>query len=51
MKLLLEMHGVKYSIESEHDDYTVNEMFEIFGGLLISAGYHPDNIKEILEEK
>jgi hypothetical protein len=50
MKLQLESYKKKYTIETEYDDLGINEYFEYFKGLLISAGYHPNTVDECIIE-
>ena len=50
MKLTLEQHGDKFTIETEGDGFNIWEIGEYLQRLLISAGYHPDNVKELFGE-
>lgn len=50
MKLQLEAYKKKYTIETDYDDVSINEYFEHFKGLLISAGWHPNTIDEYIIE-
>lgn len=50
MKLQLEAYKKKYTIETEYDDLGINEYFEHFKGLLISAGWHPNTVDEHIIE-
>ena len=44
MRITLEMHDEKYIFESQQDDYTSNEVKEIFSRLLVQATYPPSVI-------
>lgn len=44
MRIILEMHDEKYTFESQQDDYTSNEVKEIFSRLLVQATYPPSVI-------
>jgi hypothetical protein len=46
MKLELTLYGVTHSIQSKEDGLNVAEVVERFKGLLVSAGYHPNNVDE-----
>ena len=43
------MHGKTYSVESDEqfDGTQVSELVEEFKGLLVNAGYHPNNVDEL----
>ena len=43
MKLQLESYKRKYIVETEHEDVSMNEYFDIFVGLLIELA---DSLKE-----
>lgn len=45
MRLTLEMHDQKYIFETLQDDYTADEMKEIFSRLLVQATYPPSVIE------
>jgi hypothetical protein len=50
MKLQLESYKKKYTVETEYDDASIDEYFEHFKGLLISAGWHQSTIDEYIIE-
>ena len=50
MKIEIESHGEKYTWESNYEDCTVYDIAEKFKGLLVSAGYHPENVDELFDE-
>jgi hypothetical protein len=50
MKLTLEHYKNKYTVETEHDDVTIDEQLDIFIGLLQQAGYHKEIIEESITE-
>jgi len=48
MKLELHLHDKIHSVESQdHPDIT--EMAELFKGLLVSAGFHPQSVDSLFE--
>ena len=51
MELTLKMHDVEMIIKKEYDDTTINEMFQLFGALLISATYSQAQIDNYIIEK
>ena len=50
MKLSLTLHDKIHSVEDEipHDSYTIDEIVDLFKGVLVSAGYHPSSVDEYL---
>ena len=50
MKLSLTIHNKTFSVESDesYDGSNLNDLAEQFKGLLVSAGFHPSNVDEIL---
>ena len=50
MKMTLTMHGKVHSIEDEipFDHHDINEVAEAFKGLLVSAGFHPNNVDQVI---
>ena len=50
MKLQLEAHKKKYTIETENDDLDIFEYLEIFKGLLISSGFEPNTVDSAIVE-
>ena len=51
MKITIEQYGNKYSVERKEDDLDIDEVKDILKGLLVSAGFHIDNVKEIFKEE
>ena len=51
MELTLKMHDVEMTIKKEYDDTTIDEMFQMFGALLISATYSQTQIDNFIIEK
>ena len=49
MKISYEAHGEKFSIETGHDDVDMEEAYQLIQQLLLSAGFHPDTVKEYFE--
>ena len=45
MKIILEMYNSKIIYESDKNDYTANEMKEIFSRMLVQATFPPDVIE------
>ena len=50
MKLSLRIHNKTFSVESDesYDGSNLNDLAEQFKGLLVSAGFHPSNVDEML---
>ena len=51
MKVTIEHYNKKHTVEIGHDDVTLDEVKELIKGLLVSSGFHLDNIKEIFNEE
>jgi hypothetical protein len=51
MELTLKMHDVQMTILKEFDDCTIDEMYQMFGALLISATYSQTQIDNYITEK
>lgn len=45
MRITLEMHDQKYIFESSQDEFSADEMKEIFSRLLVQATYPPSVIE------
>lgn len=45
MKIILEMYDSRIIYESDKNDYTANEMKEIFSRMLVQATFPPDVIE------
>lgn len=45
MKIILKIFDSRIVYESDKDDYTANEMKEIFSRMLVQATYSPDVIE------
>jgi hypothetical protein len=50
MKLQLESYKRKYSVETEHEDVSMNDYFDIFVGLLTQAGWQQQTINDAIIE-
>lgn len=48
MKITINSNGKTYSVET-NDDINVEGMADIFKGLLVSMGYHPSNVDELID--
>jgi hypothetical protein len=55
MKITIENYGKKMSVETDHEDVSIEECIDIFYGLLVTATFSPltiiNGFKEFLEEK
>lgn len=51
MELTLKMHDVEMIIKKEYDDVTIDEMYQMFGALLISATYSQTQIDNYIIDK
>lgn len=47
MKLVLELYDKKFTVEAERDDYTAEDLKEIFSRLLVQAGFLPDVLEPV----
>lgn len=45
MRITLEMYNNKYIYESDSEDYSANELKEIFSRMLVQATFPPDVIE------
>jgi 3-methyladenine DNA glycosylase Tag len=50
MKLQLTAYNKTYSVETEVDDYNIDEYFEMIIGLLFQAGFHKETIDRAIED-
>jgi len=50
MKIEIKHYGNTYTVETENDDLTTDEIFDIFTGLLIQLGYQQESINEAIKE-
>jgi hypothetical protein len=50
MKLQLEAYKKKYIVETEYDDVSIDECFELIIGLLMQAGFHKETIDRAIED-
>ena len=50
MKLQLETYGKKYSVETDYDDLTIEEYFDLFKGLLVQATFNQTTINDYIIE-
>ena len=51
MKITLEHHGDKISIETKGDGHTATEFIDYICKLMLCAGYHYESVKESIYEK
>ena len=49
LKITLEYYNKKISKEVDHSDLTINELNELWLGIIKSMGYHSDTIEEFYE--
>lgn len=50
MKLTLENYGNKYTIETQHEDLSLEEYFAFFKGLLVASSWLEDSVNEYIIE-
>ncbi len=50
MKIQLETYGKKYSVETDYDDLTIEEYFDLFKGLLVQATFNQTTINDYIIE-
>ena len=55
MKITIENYGKKMSVETDHEDVSIEEYMDIFYGLLVTETFSPDTVlngfREFVEEK
>ena len=51
MKITLEQHGDKISIETEGDDHSATEFIDYICQLMMCAGYHYESVKQAIYGK
>lgn len=51
MELKLKIHDSELSIKTEHDDFTIDEMYHYFESLLIGATFQPVQIQNYILDK
>ena len=55
MKMTIENYGKKMSVETDHDDVTVEEYIDIVNTFLLGNGFHQETIingiEKFLEER
>ena len=50
MKIEIKNYGNTYTAETESDDLTINEVFELITGLLELSGYHKISINQAINK-
>lgn len=50
MKIELKTYKKTYTVETEYDDVSLDEYFQIFEGLLVQAGFNKQSIEEYIVE-
>jgi hypothetical protein len=50
MKLQLTAYKKTYTIETEYDDVSIDECFELMIGVLMQAGFHKETIDNAIED-
>jgi hypothetical protein len=50
MKLQLTTYGKTFTVETDFDDISLDEYFEIFKGLLVQATFSENGINEFIVE-
>ena len=50
MKIEIEINNETYCWKSDYEDHTIYDIAEKFKGLLVSAGFHPDNADDLFDE-
>ena len=55
MKITIENYGKKMSVETDHEDVSMDEYMDMIFGLLVTATFHPqtviDGFRSFVEEK
>jgi hypothetical protein len=50
MKIEIKHYGTIYTVETQHDELGIDEVLDIFTGLLIQIGYQQQSINEAIKE-
>lgn len=50
MKLHLESYGKKYTVETDYDDVSLEDYFDIFIRLLVQATFNQNQIEQFIVE-
>ena len=50
MKIEIEINNEPYSWKSDYEDHNIYDIAEKFKGLLVSAGFHPNNVDDLFDE-
>tara|TARA_B110000444_G_C18823372_1_gene588949 strand:+ start:89 stop:355 length:267 start_codon:yes stop_codon:yes gene_type:complete len=50
MKIEIEINKETYSWKSDYEDHNIYDIAEKFKGLLVNAGFHPDNVDDIFDD-
>jgi hypothetical protein len=50
MKIEIKAYNKTYSVETEVDDLSIDEYFEMFIGILFQAGFHKGTIDQAIED-
>lgn len=50
MKIEIKHYETTYIVETQNDDLTTDEMFDIFTGLLVQLGYQNESINEAIKD-
>ena len=50
MKIEIEINNETYRWKSDYEDHNIYDIAEKFKGLLVSAGFHPENVDGIFDE-
>ena len=50
MKIEIQHYGFIYTVETPNEDFSTDEMFDIFTGLLIQLGYQQESINEAIKD-
>lgn len=50
MKIEIELNGEVYCWKSPNEHHNIYDIADKLKGLLVSAGFHPDNVDELFDE-
>lgn len=50
MKISITQHGTTCSVETQHDELTIDEVVEHIKGLLVASGYHPESVDNHIKD-
>jgi hypothetical protein len=50
MTIQIKHYGNTYTVQTENDDLEIDEMFDIFTGLLVQLGFQNESINQAIKD-